>query len=70
MTAPFIPPCESLTVEFKSQWSKDSIPKTLAAFANTQGGDLYIGVADANQVRQQGLRIRPKIEGHLSQPRA
>lgn len=61
MTAPFIPPCESLTVEFKSQWSKDSIPKTLAAFANTQGGDLYIGVsdegnvigvADANQVRQ------------------
>ncbi len=61
MASPFIPPCESVTVEFKSQWSKDSIPKTLVAFANTQGGDLYIGVSDegdvigvedADQVRQ------------------
>lgn len=40
-----IPPVESTIVEFKSDWS-DSIKNELIAFANTFGGNLYIGVAD------------------------
>ncbi len=41
-----LPRDESLTVEFKSEWNKDKIRKTLVAFANTVGGDLYIGMDD------------------------
>lgn len=41
-----IPPCESEIVEFKRNWTED-IKKELVAFANTLGGDLYIGVGDA-----------------------
>ena len=44
---PELPRNESLTVEFKSLWDKKKIAKTLVAFANTVGGDLYIGVDDA-----------------------
>ncbi len=43
---PELPHCESLTVEFKSQWDKSKVAKTLVAFANTVGGDLYIGIDD------------------------
>lgn len=48
-----IPAYESSTVEFKAQFGdKDgqTIKKTLVAFANTFGGDLYIGVDDDGQV--------------------
>lgn len=45
-----LPKFESLTVEFKSEWNDkkdgDPIKKTIVAFANTVGGDLYIGVDD------------------------
>ena len=44
-----IPRYESQTVEFKSAWTKEPIIKTLVAFANTAGGDLYIGVEDDGQ---------------------
>lgn len=36
---------ESMTVEFKRQYVPD-LNRTIVAFANTQGGTLYIGVAD------------------------
>lgn len=48
-----IPSSESQEVEFKSQLGgKDgfNIKKTLVAFANTFGGDLYIGIADDGSV--------------------
>lgn len=49
-----LPKFESMTVEFKQEWNdkKDGagIKKTLVAFANTAGGDLYIGVSDDGQV--------------------
>lgn len=49
-----IPQYESNVVEFKSQWGdKDdgqTIKKTLVAFANTFGGDLYIGINDDGSV--------------------
>jgi len=40
---------ESETVEFKQSWTNDCF-KTLAAFANTDGGTLLIGVSDAGQI--------------------
>lgn len=36
---------ESQVVEFKQSW-KDEYLKTICAFANTDGGTLYVGVAD------------------------
>ena len=48
-----IPPYENQVVEFTSQWGEkdgQTIKKTLVAFANTFGGDLYIGVNDDGTV--------------------
>jgi ATP-dependent DNA helicase RecG len=48
-----IPSYESQEVEFKSQFGDNdghTIKKTLVAFANTFGGDLYIGVNDDGSV--------------------
>lgn len=36
---------ESQTIEFKQIW-KDEYLKTICAFANTDGGNLYIGLDD------------------------
>ncbi len=43
---PELPRNESLTVEFKSRWDKNKVVRTMVAFANTVGGDLYIGIDD------------------------
>lgn len=40
-----MPMLESLSVEFKREYS-ESVKKTIIAFANTDGGALYIGVED------------------------
>ncbi len=40
---------ESQTVEFKEEW-RDEYLKTVCAFANTDGGVLYIGVNDEGEV--------------------
>jgi ATP-dependent DNA helicase RecG len=40
-----VPSCESDTVEFKQQWTEKAL-KDLAAFANTRGGRLFVGVRD------------------------
>ncbi len=40
---------ESETVEFKQSWTNDCL-KTLAAFANTNGGTLLVDVNDAGQI--------------------
>ena len=40
---------ESQTVEFKESW-RDEYLKTVCAFANTNGGVLYIGVSDKGEV--------------------
>jgi ATP-dependent DNA helicase RecG len=40
---------EGLTVEFKREYTEE-IRKTIAAFANTKGGTLYIGIADDGSV--------------------
>ena len=40
---------ESQTIEFKQIW-KDEYLKTICAFANTDGGNLYIGLDDNSNV--------------------
>ena len=48
-----IPKKESLTIEFKSDKKKLSdevIIDSVVAFANTEGGDLYLGVEDDGTV--------------------
>lgn len=39
---------ESQTVEFKESW-RDEYLKTICAFANTDGGTLYVGVNDKGE---------------------
>jgi ATP-dependent DNA helicase RecG len=41
---------ESKTIEFKREYT-DEIKKTVTAFANTEGGKLYIGIEDSGGVR-------------------
>lgn len=40
-----LPEQEDVRVEFKETWS-ETAKKTLIAFANTLGGNLYFGVTD------------------------
>lgn len=40
-----LPECRSVRVEFQEGWSQTA-KKTLLAFANTIGGDLYFGISD------------------------
>ncbi len=40
---------ESQTIEFKQIW-KDEYLKTICAFANTDGGNLYIGLDDQSNI--------------------
>jgi len=43
-----LPRKESETVEFKSSFDKEAI-ETIAAFANTRGGTVYVGVSDKGE---------------------
>ena len=48
-----VPIRESLTIEFKSDISKlqnSEIFEAVVAFANTDGGDLYLGVEDTGEI--------------------
>lgn len=40
---------EGINIEFKREWP-DGIKKTMVAFANTDGGTIYLGVADDGEV--------------------
>ena len=40
---------ESQTIEFKQIW-KDNYLKTICAFANSDSGELYIGVDDNGEI--------------------
>ena len=53
-----IPEKESLTVEFKSDRKKlsdDVLIDAVVAFANTEGGDIYLGVEDDGSIT--GMQI-------------
>ena len=52
-TSPLLPPAESLTVEFKSdrkRLSDADLVEALVCLANTEGGELWLGVEDDGQV--------------------
>ena len=40
-----LPECQSVRVEFQEGWSQTA-KKTLLAFANTVGGEQYLGITD------------------------
>ena len=40
---------ESQTVELKESW-RDEYLKTICAFANTDGGELYVGISDKGEI--------------------
>lgn len=44
-----VPQAESKTVEFKTAFNQDAIV-ALVAFANADGGDVYVGVRDDGKV--------------------
>lgn len=51
--SPLLPPAESLTVEFKSdrkRLSDTDLVEALVCLANTEGGELWLGVEDDGQV--------------------
>lgn len=45
---------ESETVEFKTSFDKEAI-ETLAAFANTKGGTVFVGIADSGEIKGAGI---------------
>lgn len=63
-----IPSKESLVVEFKSEWNSKNdgtnIKKTIVAFANTAGGDLYLGVGDDGSI--VGVHDADALEERIS----
>ena len=71
-----LPRSESITVEFKREWNdkkaEEPIKKTLIAFANTAGGDLYIGLDDdgsvvgVNDVSQLEERLASTVRDTIS----
>jgi ATP-dependent DNA helicase RecG len=70
---------EGETIEFKAQWA-ESVLETAAAFANTRGGTLLVGVDDEGRVvgldlsesilrtfsnrLADSLRVQPSLETH------
>ena len=53
-----LPKKETLTIEFKSDRKKLSdteIFEAVVAFANTEGGDLYLGIEDNGEVNRRLL---------------
>lgn len=65
-----LPAKESDTVEFKESWT-DKALKDLAAFANSRGGRLYVGVSDKGKIvgatsdDHQQLLVANQIESKL-----
>ena len=58
---------ETETTEFKESW-RDEWLKTLAAFANTRGGTLLVGIKDNKQLigwQGDSDQITSKIVNHL-----
>ncbi len=50
---PVLPDKETLNIEFKSDlktYGDRDLLEALVAFANTEGGDLYLGIEDSGEV--------------------
>jgi ATP-dependent DNA helicase RecG len=55
---------ESQNIEFKRQY-KDGIVSTVASFANTSGGELYLGIDKTKEV--VGINITPELKDKIQQ---
>lgn len=61
-----LPEYEGVRVEFKENWS-DTAKKTLIAFANTLGGDLYFGVTDDGAIKGLGKKALDEVSRSVLQ---
>lgn len=61
-----LPEYEGVRVEFKENWS-DTAKKTLIAFANTLGGDLYFGVTDNGAIKGLGKKALDEVSRSVLQ---
>lgn len=57
-------PAESERIEFKEGVPLDRITKTSAAFSNTDGGVILLGVSDTGQIRGLSLSSDKEVEIH------
>ena len=55
-----VPEAEDIRVEFEEGWT-ETAKKTLIAFANTLGGDLYFGITDAGEAKGLGKKEVDRI---------
>jgi hypothetical protein len=64
-------PVEGISWELKSEVSKNRIPRTVCAFANTLGSILILGARDARGRSAHALRPPPRAprSPHRSSPR-
>jgi len=56
---------EGQTVEFKRKYKDGSLPHVIASFANSSGGEVYLGVGDDKEV--VGINITPKLKDKIQQ---
>jgi len=61
----FIQQGESVTLEFKQSFDKETI-ETVCAFANTKGGQILIGITDPGQIK--GVQVTKLAKSVLSLP--
>ena len=54
---------EGLKSEFKENFDSKKIGKEIAAFANTEGGRVFIGVNDNGEVK--GIKITNKLKSEI-----
>jgi ATP-dependent DNA helicase RecG len=54
---------EGLMLEFKENFDSKNITKEMCAFANTQGGKIFIGVDDTGKIK--GINLTNKIKSEL-----
>ena len=55
--------CEGLKLEFKEDFDSKSISKELTAFANTEGGRIFIGVDNTGVVK--GIKITNDLKSEI-----
>lgn len=54
---------EGLKSEFKESFDSKNLPKEIVAFANTEGGKIFIGVDDVGKVK--GIQITNKLKSEI-----
>ena len=65
---------EGLKVEFKESFDSKSLGKEIVAFANSEGGRIFLGVSDKKEVKgiqqQEQVQVQPKANTNKLIPTA